>query len=52
MWVQSLGCKDPLEIAKILEPTLVCLPGESHGQKSLAGYGPQGCNELDVTEAA
>ena len=22
------------------EPTLVFLPGESHGQRSLAGYGP------------
>ena len=22
------------------QPTLVFLPGESHGQKSLAGYGP------------
>ena len=39
MWVQSLGRKDPLEIAKILEPTLVCLPGEAHGQKSLEDYG-------------
>ena len=27
------------------------LPGESHGQRSLAGYGPQGCKELDTTEA-
>ena len=23
----------------------VFLPGESHGQRSLAGYGPQGCKE-------
>ena len=28
----------------------VFLPGESHGQKSLAGYGPWGHKELDVTE--
>jgi len=27
------------------------LPGESHGQRSLAGYGPQGCKESDMTEA-
>ena len=31
-------------------PTLVFLPGESHGQRSLAGYSPQGCKESDVTE--
>ena len=27
------------------------LPGESLGQKSLAGYSPQGCKESDMTEA-
>ena len=27
------------------EPTPVFLPGESHGQKSLAGYSPQGLRE-------
>ena len=26
------------------------LAGESHGQRSLAGHGPQGCRELDATE--
>ena len=31
-------------------PTLVSLPGESHGQRNLAGYSPQGCKELDTTE--
>ena len=29
----------------------VFLPGESHGQRSLAGYSPWGCKELDKTEA-
>ena len=29
------------------QPTLVFLPGESHGQRSLAGYSPRGCKELD-----
>ena len=33
------------------QPTPVFLPGESHGQRSLEGYGPQGCPELDTTEA-
>ena len=30
-------------------PTPVFLPGKSHGQRSLAGYSPQGHKELDVT---
>ena len=31
--------------------TPVFLPGESHGQRSLAGYSPWGHKELDTTEA-
>ena len=31
------------------QPTLVFLPGKSHGQKSLAGYSPLCLNESDVT---
>ena len=34
------------------QPTLVFSPGEFHGQRSLAGYSPWGCNESDTTEAA
>ena len=30
-------------------PTPVFLPGKSHGQRSLAGYSPWGCKELDMT---
>ena len=30
--------------------TPVFLPGESHGQRSLVGYGPQGWKELDMIE--
>ena len=30
--------------------TPVFLPGKSHGQRSLVGYGPWGCKELDMTE--
>ena len=33
------------------QPTPVFLPGESHGQKSLAAYGPQTHRESDTTEA-
>ena len=32
------------------QPTLVFLPGKSHGQKSLAGYCPWGHKESDMTE--
>ena len=31
-------------------PTLVFLPGEFQGQRSLGGYSPWGCKELDKTE--
>ena len=32
------------------QPTPVFLPGESYGQKSLAGYSPWGHKESDTTE--
>ena len=32
------------------QPTPVFLPGEALGQRSLAGYSPWGCKELDTTE--
>ena len=32
------------------QPTPVFLPGESHRQRSLAGYSPQSCKELDTTD--
>ena len=38
MWVQSLGQEDVL-VEGMVTP-LVFLPGESHGQRSLAGYSP------------
>ena len=43
------GREDPLE--EEMASVLVFLPEESHGQRTLAGYGPQGCQELDTTEA-
>ena len=33
------------------QPTSVLLPGESHGQRSLAGYSPWAHRESDMTEA-
>jgi len=31
-------------------PTPVFWPGEFHGQRSLVGYSPWSCKELDTTE--
>ena len=53
---QCMRCKrrgfDPL-VRKIpwRQCTPIFLPGESHGQKSLKGYIPQGRKEWDITEA-
>ena len=33
-----------------MQPTAVLLPGEFHGQRSLAGYSPRDSKELDTTE--
>ena len=46
---QSLGQEIPWR--RKWEPTPVFLPGESHGQRSLAGYSPWDHEELDTTEA-
>ena len=56
-WVQSLGPipgSDPW-VGKIpwrrkWQPTLVLLPGESHGRRSLVGYSQWGRKELHTTE--
>ena len=48
IWVQFLGQEDPLR--KEWLPTPVFLPEEFHGQRSLVGYSPWGCKELDTTE--
>ena len=46
--VRSLGREYPLE--KAMAPTLVLLPGKSHGLRSLVGYSPWGHKESDTTE--
>ena len=48
--VWFLGQEDPLEEG--MAPHSIFLPGESHGQRSLVGYSPQGHKESDTTEAA
>ena len=47
-WVRPLGWEDPLEEG--IATHSIFLPGESHGQWSLAGYSPQGHKESDTTE--
>ena len=47
-WVQRLGQEDSLE--KGMAPAPVFLPGEFQRQRSLAGYSPWGCQELDMIE--
>ena len=47
MKVQSLGQEDPLE--KEMATHFNILAQRIHGQKSLVGYSPRGCKELDTT---
>ena len=43
-WIRKIPWK------RAWQPTPVFLPGEFHGQRSLAGYGPQGCKEPNTTK--
>ena len=45
-WVRKIPWKGKWQ------PTPVFLPGESHGQRSLAGYSPLDCKESDMTKHA
>ena len=42
-WVRKIPWR------RVWQPTLVFLPGESHGPRSLAGYSPCDCKESDMT---
>ena len=44
-WVKKIPWR------RVWQPRSVSLPGESHGQRSLAGYSPWGRKESDTTEA-
>ena len=48
MKVRSLGGDDPLEKEMATHSSI--LAWRSHGQRSLAGYSPQGLTEPDTTE--
>ena len=43
-WVEKIPWR------RAWKPTPVFLPGEFHGQRRPAGYSPQGCTELDMTQ--
>ena len=45
LWVRKIPWK------RAWQPTPVFLPGKSHGQRSLMGYSPWSCKDLDTTEA-
>ena len=49
MQVRLLGGKIPR--SRAWQPIPVFLPGEPHGQSSLAGYSPWGRKESDMTES-
>ena len=47
-WAQFLSWEDPLEEGMATHFSIVA--GESHGQRSLTGYGPEDHKESDMTE--
>ena len=47
-WAPPPALEDPLRRA--WQPTPAFLPGESPGQRSLAGYSPRGRKESDMNE--
>ena len=49
MWVPSLGGEEALEEGTACHSSIFAW--KIHAQRSLAGYGPQGHKESDMTEA-
>ena len=43
-WVGKIPCR------RAGQSTLVFLPGEPHGQRSMVGHSPRGCKDSDRTE--
>ena len=50
-WVRSLGWEDPLEEGMATHSSILAWENP-HGQRSLKGYSPWGCKELDTYEQA
>ena len=49
-WATSLSLFTFMHCRRKWQPTPVLLPGKSHGQRSLVGCSPWGCEESDTTE--
>ena len=49
-WATSLSLFTFMHWRRKWQPTPVFFPGECHGQRSLVGYSPWGCEESDITE--
>ena len=47
---EDTKCVEPEEIKIIIHNVAVFLPGESHGQRDLAGHSPRGLKEADTAE--
>ena len=51
MQIPSLGREDPLEEGVATHSSILqCLENPTDGQRSLAGYSPWSCREMDRTE--
>ena len=50
MWVQSLGRADPLKEGMATHISMFAWRIPWKEEPGGAGYGPQGCKELDTTE--
>ena len=48
--IRQVYTREKIPRRRAWQPTLVFLPGESHGQRSLVGYRPWGHKELDMTK--
>ena len=46
-WVQALGQEEPVQKGTATHSSIL---REFHGQRTLEGYSPWGCKELDMTE--
>ena len=49
-WATSLSLFTFMHWRRTWQLTPIIMPGESHGQRSLVGYSPQGHKESDTTE--
>ena len=48
--VQFLGQEDPLKKKMVTHSSILAWRARIHGQRSLAGYSPWDCKELDTIE--